>query len=131
MVGMSPKKPSEIYKLPARSAPAVVDAFGLLKLRFERKLTFHGRKVSGEAILNGIVLDFLDKPFEEQGAVLARRVPEFEAMFAGGPLPGPKDSGPAQPMGQVKMDSAPDPKPKQARRKGSSAVHPKGHQERT
>jgi hypothetical protein len=128
MVGMSPKKPSEIYKLPARSAPAVVDAFGLLKLRFERKLRFHGRKVSGEAILNGIVLDFLDKPFAEQGAVLARRVPEFEAMFGSGDDP-PKGPGPAQPLGDVRMD--PDAKAKPGKRKARSAVHPKGHQERT
>ncbi len=93
---MSSERPefSDKYKLPARSIPEIRRAFGELVGRQEaRELQIQtpsgtSRKVSKEAILNAIVMEFLDKPEAEQNESLNRYIPRVEQLRTTGTWPG-------------------------------------------
>ncbi len=76
-------KLNELVKIPARTVPAILKRFnGLLnELQFVAEFRWKNRKVSAEAVVSGIVLDFLDKPASEQMAILSRRMPEFRELL--------------------------------------------------
>ena len=88
MIAMTPpRRLAETWKLPGRTAPAILSAFNrILQRHQERRAVLIGtRKLSGEALLSAIVLDFLDRPEAEQDAIVARNVPRFlELVTEGG-----------------------------------------------
>lgn len=78
------KKLSYEFRIPGRSIEAVHNRFerSLLTHQQNRQIKFSGRKLSAEAFVNAIMLNFLDLPEEQQTAMLAREVSRFEAMLS-------------------------------------------------
>lgn len=74
------------YKLPGRSISTVHARFGhaLTRHQSSGKIKFRGRKLSAEAVVNAVVLRFLDLSFQDQARVLAAYVPKFEQMMESG-----------------------------------------------
>ena len=81
------RKLSYEYKLPGRSLAEVYERFhgALNRHRALGRVRFSGRKLSAEAMVNAVILSFLDMDEGRQEAILASYVPRFEAMLAEGP----------------------------------------------
>jgi hypothetical protein len=75
-------KISTDYKLAGRSVQPIYERFQAALARFkgEGRIRFQTRKMTAEAMVNAVILRFLDLPFEDQERVLAEYVPRFEAM---------------------------------------------------
>ena len=71
------------YKLPNRSIPEVQERFlhTLVKHQGSGKTSFRGRKLSGEVLVNAVMLRFLDLTVADQAKILAVYVPRFEVML--------------------------------------------------
>ncbi len=84
------RKLSYEYKLPGRSLAEVYERFhgALNRHRAVGRVKFSGRKLSAEAMVNAVMLSFLDLDEGRQEAILASYVPQFEAMLAHGPPSG-------------------------------------------
>jgi hypothetical protein len=104
---------SEHHKIPSRTAPEILEAFNDVLGRFERSrsVVFYGRKLSGEALLAAILLDYLDKPPAEQDRIVMDNVPRFVAILEGEPDPGPARASAAPdavfPDGPVAQEEGP------------------------
>lgn len=85
------RKLSYEFKLPGRSIPEVYERFNqsLTRHQGSGRVKFSGRKLSAEALVNAVMLHFLDMPHDAQAGIVARYVPAFEAMLAeeGDPQP--------------------------------------------
>lgn len=81
------RKLSYEYKLPGRSLAEVYERFhgALNRHRALGRVRFSGRKLSAEAMVNAVMLSFLDMDEGRQEAILASYVPRFEALLAEGP----------------------------------------------
>jgi hypothetical protein len=77
------RKLSYEYKLPGRSIPEVYERFSQSLIRHQGmgRIKFTGRKLSAEAVVNAVVMRFLDLPVDDQARVLAEYVPRFESML--------------------------------------------------
>ncbi len=75
------------YKLPGRSLAEVYERFhgALNRHRAVGRVKFSGRKLSAEAMVNAVILSFLELDEGRQEAILSLYVPRFEAMLADGP----------------------------------------------
>ena len=80
------RKLSYEYKLPGRSLAEVYERFhgALTRHRTVGRVKFSGRKLSAEAMVNAVMLSFLDMDEAQQEVILAAYVPRFEAMLADG-----------------------------------------------
>jgi hypothetical protein len=78
-------KISTDYKLAGRSVQPIYERFqaSLARFKGEGRLRFQGRKLTAEAMVNAVILRFLDLNHSDQERVLAEYVPRFEAMLAG------------------------------------------------
>ncbi len=81
------RKLSYDYKLPGRSLAEVYERFhgALNRHKAVGRVKFSGRKLSAEAMVNAVMLSFLDLDEGQQEAILASYVPRFEAMLADSP----------------------------------------------
>lgn len=81
------RKLTQEYKLAARTAPEVYEAVNRLvsTVASEGRVKFRGRKIGVEALLNAVLLDFLDRAPGDQRELLARNVPRFEALLGDEP----------------------------------------------
>jgi hypothetical protein len=81
------RKLSYDYKLPGRSLAEVYERFhgSLNRHRAVGRVKFSGRKLSAEAMVNAVILSFLDLDEGEQEAILSTYVPQFEKMLAEDP----------------------------------------------
>lgn len=71
------------FKLSARTAPELYEAFNRLVLKLEAEgVKFRGRKVSVEATLNAVLIDFFGKSDEERERLVRQNVPRFEQILA-------------------------------------------------
>lgn len=76
------RKLSFDFKLTARTAPELYEAFNHLVLKLEGEgIKFRKRKVSVEAAVNAVLLDFFDKPAPDREALIRRNVPRFEEIM--------------------------------------------------
>lgn len=74
-------KPSYDFKLPSRSIYEVKYALeDVIGRADRRRLKFLNRAVSGEAVLNAVVLHFLGLSAAEQDRIVDEFVPRFEAL---------------------------------------------------
>jgi hypothetical protein len=78
------------YKLPGRTVADVAHRFNDVCERMRRRynLKFGGRKASGEAFTNALVLYFLDLPEADQDAMILANFARYDAMVHGGEPPG-------------------------------------------
>lgn len=83
------RKLSYDYKLPGRSLAEVYERFhgALNRHKAVGRVKFSGRKLSAEAMVNAVILSFLDLNEGQQEAILSAYVPRFEAMLAENPTP--------------------------------------------
>src|ERR671921_867844 len=81
------RKLSYDFKLPGRSLAEVYERFhgALNRHRAVGRIKFNGRKLSAEAMVNAVILSFLDLDEGQQEAILSTYVPRFEAMLTEGP----------------------------------------------
>ena len=80
-IGMA-KPLTHEFKFTARTSPGLWEAFnGLVNKAAMRGIKFRGRKVGNEAILNAVVIRFLELSEAEQLIALNRGVSAFEAMM--------------------------------------------------
>lgn len=78
------KKLSTDFKLSMRTAPRLYEAFSHLLLKaVSAGLKFNGRKIGAEAVLNAILIDFLEKSKDDQLAIVRKNVLRFEGELAG------------------------------------------------
>jgi hypothetical protein len=76
------RKLSHDFKFAARVPQEVHDAFALLLLKFQSAgYKFQGRKIGAEAVVGGLILDYLLAPPERQRALILERIPRLEAML--------------------------------------------------
>jgi len=77
------RKLSFDFKLTARTAPEMYEAFNHLVLRAAAEgLKFNNRKVGVEAAINAVLIEFFRQPEEVQLGVLKANVPRFEEIMA-------------------------------------------------
>jgi hypothetical protein len=84
---MKPHELTSKIRVVGRTSPEISEAFGRLVLAMERAgLTFRNRKVTAEAVLNAIVIGFLDLPADQQEAAIRLGVERFGRNLMGTPL---------------------------------------------
>lgn len=119
------RKLSYDYKLPGRSLAEVYERFhgALNRHRAVGRVKFSGRKLSAEAMVNAVMLSFLDLDEGQQEVILAFYVPQFEAMLADRPPSqngvGTEDEGTHQDI-PVEREVI-DPRSEAARQRGGEA----------
>lgn len=86
MLAMTKRKPKSDYDsdLPRRSVAEISSRFEgeVGHQHYPRGVEFFGKKITGEATLNAIVLHFLDLPREEKDRIVDVYVKKFEAMVS-------------------------------------------------
>lgn len=70
-------------KLPSHSLPEIYERFNqaLVRQKGRSQTRFLDRKLTAEAMLNAVVLHYLDLPAEQQGSILATYIPRLEALL--------------------------------------------------
>lgn len=96
---------SFVYKLPSRSIPSIYEQYqdALTRIRRIRHLRFRGGRVSGESIVNILMMNFLELTPEQQEELLARCLPVLEARV----LPRKDRSAKPQDLGPKELDPIP------------------------
>jgi len=94
---------SNEHKVTARTVVEVTEGIARVIIRFGRSpLRFRAgpgsrqNKVKIEAIVGSILLDFLALPEAAQDAMIARRLPELQALVLGEPIPAASAAQPAR-----------------------------------
>lgn len=81
MGALMAKRTSE-FNVQARSTAPIVEGLEVLRVRARAAgVKSNGRKLSSEAMVNAILLAFLDLPREKQIEALTSYVPVFEGQF--------------------------------------------------
>lgn len=81
-MGQAMTKRTSEFNVQARSTSEIVEGLEVLRVRARAAgVKSNGRKLSSEAMVNAIILAFLDLPKDRQIAALTSYVPVFEGQF--------------------------------------------------
>jgi hypothetical protein len=82
---MPASNPSYNHRVAARSHPEIVTAIerAASRLGASRAITFRGRKVSAEAIINALLMNALALPEEELDRAIAEGIARYEKLLGG------------------------------------------------
>ena len=110
-------KISTDYKLAGRSVQPIYERFqaSLARFKGEGRIRFQARKLTAEAMVNAVILRFLDLPHADQERVLDDYVPRFEALLSDDELP---ESKVPNATAASLIDDSRSPEPKRQKKSG-------------